>query len=347
MYDYDGTPVSAAEEVAQIEMERPHVVLLGAGASRAAFPNGDANWHKLPLMADFIDIVPIRRLLDQVGFDYKNRNFEDIYAALHNTPHLISVCEELESIVYNYFSALSLPNIPTLYDHLVLSLRKKDFIVTFNWDPFLIQAIRRNKKVLQDEAPIPLFLHGNVEFGYCQPNDIHRDFVHGVRGFSCDLCGMPLKESKLLYPISNKNYDQDAGIIDAWKRVKRAFESAFMITIFGYGGPQSDFAAIELLNNAWGGGENRRMEEIEIVDVRSKHDLLKSWEIFIHTHHYDITSDAYTSWMFTHPRRTGEAYLNNIIKGYFIEDNCLPRNASFPELWNWFKPLLDVERNQI
>jgi cyclic nucleotide-binding protein len=30
------------------------------------------------------------------------------------------------------------PELLTLYDHLVLSLRPKDVIATFNWDPFLI-----------------------------------------------------------------------------------------------------------------------------------------------------------------------------------------------------------------
>jgi hypothetical protein len=37
----------------------PHVVLLGAGASLAAFPNGDANGNKLPLMNDLIATVGI------------------------------------------------------------------------------------------------------------------------------------------------------------------------------------------------------------------------------------------------------------------------------------------------
>jgi hypothetical protein len=33
---------------------------------------------------------------------------------------------------------LELPDHPTVYDHLLLSLRKKDAIFTFNWDPFLL-----------------------------------------------------------------------------------------------------------------------------------------------------------------------------------------------------------------
>ena len=32
----------------------PHVVILGAGASLAAFPDGDKNGRKLPLMNDIV-----------------------------------------------------------------------------------------------------------------------------------------------------------------------------------------------------------------------------------------------------------------------------------------------------
>lgn len=35
----------------------PHVVILGAGASRAAFPYGNAKGRRLPVMADLADCV--------------------------------------------------------------------------------------------------------------------------------------------------------------------------------------------------------------------------------------------------------------------------------------------------
>ena len=37
-----------------------------------------------------------------------------------------------------------IPDDVTLYDYLVLSLTDKDAIISFNWDPFLVQAYRRN-----------------------------------------------------------------------------------------------------------------------------------------------------------------------------------------------------------
>ena len=44
---------------------------------------------------------------------------------------------EIETRVDEYFADLELPGHPTIYDRLVLSLREKDLIATFNWDPFL------------------------------------------------------------------------------------------------------------------------------------------------------------------------------------------------------------------
>jgi hypothetical protein len=44
--------VSVAEEIADTSAGRPHVLLLGAGASRAALPNGDRNGVPVPLLRD-------------------------------------------------------------------------------------------------------------------------------------------------------------------------------------------------------------------------------------------------------------------------------------------------------
>lgn len=40
------------------ENPRRHIVLLGAGASRAAFPNGEGTGKHLPLMSDFAKTLP-------------------------------------------------------------------------------------------------------------------------------------------------------------------------------------------------------------------------------------------------------------------------------------------------
>jgi hypothetical protein len=51
------------QEVNQIQMGRPHFVILGAGASRAACPQGDADGRHLPVMTDFVDTLELREIL--------------------------------------------------------------------------------------------------------------------------------------------------------------------------------------------------------------------------------------------------------------------------------------------
>jgi hypothetical protein len=332
----DDLEKSVAEEIADVSMGRPHVVLLGAGASRAAFPRGERNGKRLPVMADFFGIAPIADALASGGVPYSGRNFEELYSELTRDATKATIRETLEQAIFAYFASLELPDEPTLFDHLVLSLRPKDVIATFNWDPFLIQAVRRNGHV--GGAPRLLFLHGNVLEAYCE-----RDRVHGIRGAKCSRCGQPFAVGKLLYPIAEKDYENDPAIQSSWRSVKWAFENAFMVTFFGYGAPQSDRGAVDLLHQAWGGWEQRDMEQVEIIDIRQEDELLETWRPFVHTHHYEVHMDFYDSWIANHPRRTGEAYKSQYLDARFIENNPVLRTGSLAELWAWFGTLVAAE----
>lgn len=328
--------VSAEEEINQIEVGKPHVVILGAGASYAAFPNGDRNGRRLPLMNNFIETLNLQELINGSGLNFSSGNFEDIYSDIHKHPEHKPILEELETKVYEYFQGMKLPDEPTIYDHLVLSLRNKDFIATFNWDPFLVQAIKRNGA--RFKLPKPLFLHGNVGVGHCP--DGH---MMGNNGGVCHHCHIPLTPSKLLYPIGEKNYHLDEFISRQWATLEGLLKHAFMVTIFGYGAPTSDASAVDLLKKAWGNVNSRAMEEFEIIDIREDNDLIETWSPFIHSHHYRIEKSFYGSWIANHPRRTGEAYLNQFIKAQFIEDNPIPQNVDFEQLWDWYDRLQKVE----
>src|SRR3989442_2815892 len=147
---------SAMQEVKQIKMQKPHVFILGAGCSRATIPEGDANGAQLPLMQDLLRIVkPLKDLFENAGFSTEGRNLEEIYSELIKVS-APEIQEEADAIIFQYFQSLVLPDRPTIYDHLVLSLRAKDVIATFNWDPFLVQAIRRNS-ILAGRGPQLLF----------------------------------------------------------------------------------------------------------------------------------------------------------------------------------------------
>lgn len=187
-----------------------------------------------------------------------------------------------------------------------------------------------------------LFLHGNVGAGYCE---IHNQ--SGLKRFPCNTCGKPLEKTPILYPITEKNYDINGFLNSQWKTLQNYIRSAFWITFFGYSAPKSDTRAIELMKIAWGEVRDRNMEQIEIINIESEEELRKSklWEPFIHSHHYEIHTNFFDSWIANHPRRTGEAYHNQYRDTKFIHDNHIPRNLSFEELWDWFRPLQKVEQN--
>jgi hypothetical protein len=330
----DSHHATVEDEINNVSMGRPHVVLLGAGASRVAFPEGEHTGKLLPLMADFTKHVPIEDLLPSVK---SGGNFELIYSELANDPSKVEVRVELESRIFKYFSEMRLPPWPTLYDHLILSLRPKDVIATFNWDPFLIQAISRNRP-LKGRGPAFLFLHGNVLSAYCSKDD-----VHGMRGANCSRCGKAFGGVPLLYPIAQKDYESSQSISKSWEYLRKCLKAACIFTVFGYGAPDSDSSAVKLLKEAWGDVNDRSLEQTEIIDIRDRDSLVKTWEPFIHTHHYDVRSDFYKSWIAKHPRRSGEAYWSQYMEVKFISENPIPQDLGFEELWSWYEPLIAAE----
>lgn len=339
--EYRRTPEEAAAYLKTCleERDRPHVVILGAGCSRAALPEGDANGVQLPLMHDFLKIVaPLKDLFASIGIKTDGRNLEEIYSDLVGSC-ASEIVREAESTIYQYFESLVLPDRPTLYDHLLLGLRGKDVVATFNWDPFLVQAFRRNK-ILHDHGPQLIFLHGNVMAAFCAKHSIQ-----GPHGNPCSKCGELLRKSKLLYPIKEKNYDDDPMISASWNQLRSDLKHSFMVTIFGYGAPDSDRAAIDLLKEGLGDPYGKLFNQIEIIDIKPREELYDVWEplIQIHNHHYKIHPSFYDSWIARHPRRTQEAFVQQYLKGEWISDDRIPANLEFTDLWKWAESLIEKE----
>lgn len=324
------------DEINDVSFGGPHVVILGAGASKAAFPEGDKRGKRLPVMDDVIEALQFEALLRRYSIELEDRNFEDIYSDLYDSGQHPELLQELERGVWEYFSSLQLPDKPNLYDHLICSLRGKDLIATFNWDPFLYQACQRNHK--QVDLPGIVYLHGNVAVGYCM-----NDKKMGFAGVSCSICKRPFKKSQLLFPITKKNYNTDPFINTQWSELKRFLKAAFILTIFGYGAPKTDVEAIQLMRDGWGTNKDRRLEEIEIIDVKSDKELAGTWKEFIHTHHYRTEKSFYDSFMAKHPRRTCEAMWSQLMMVKWIHENPIPKEDGFQELWRWFEPLRRAE----
>ena len=325
-----------------LNIKRPHLVLLGAGASRAAFPNGEKNGLKLPLMEDFVEtVMGLSDYLDKCGIDYKGQNFEDLYSALYEDSQYDEIRGAIEELIYDYFVRMELPDEPTLYDHLVLSLTGRDVIATFNWDPFVWQAMCRNcNRVGAENLPHSLYLHGNTAIGVCTE---HEKIQIGHKGCLCPKCGMPLDRSKLLYPIGKKDYNTDPYIKSSWDGVKSCLESAYMFTIFGCGAPSSDIEAVDLLKKGWGDKYKRNMEQFEGIDKIDEDALCERWDRFIHTHHYDTHKDFYSSMIGKCSRRSADASFGNNIDCIEWEEYPIPKDASWDELDEWLKPYIEEE----
>jgi hypothetical protein len=285
----------------------PHVVILGAGASVAAFPKGDRNGLRLPVMKNFAEVLGLQPLLDEAGFVQGQENFEDLYDDLSRNPSMDDFRNKLEIRIHEYFSAMQLPDQVTLYDELVLTLRSKDIIATFNWDPLLLQAWKRNAHV--GDLPNIVFLHGNVAVGYCES-----DRVKGNIGRKCLTCERLLTPSPLLYPIKDKNYRDNPFLSSEWALLEAHLEHAFLLTVFGYSAPVSDVNARDLLKKAWDSNTTRELAEVEIVDIRPRRELINSWKDFFVRSHFAIHRYVSRSLAYRHPRRSCDAFAGAILQ---------------------------------
>lgn len=323
-------------EVAHATFGRPHVVLLGAGASYAAFPNGDRNGRKLPLLRDFVGVIGLESLMREAGVQPPFDDFEAIYSKIALTPGLIEVRTQIDRAVYEYFEGLELPDEPTLYDHLVLSLRPKDIVATFNWDPFLWNACHRNRSVT--DGPTILFLHGSVAAGRCDQCKI----VVSRSTRTCK-CGSKVQDIPILFPVTQKNYNSDPAIAAHWRTLRRALKECWAFTVFGYSAPKTDVEAVSLLKDGWGDVNDRHLEEVEIIDIRREDELREVWDEFIHTHHYTVKNEFYKSWIAQHPRRSCEAIWAQNMDAMFINPFPVPKTAGFDELYEWLQPRVAAE----
>jgi hypothetical protein len=337
------------EGINQVDGGGGHVVILGAGASIAStYRNPEKNGKRLPSMDNFIDIVGLNDLIDLVPENLQAKNFESLYGNLHKHDPTSEILVEIEKRINEYFGNMQLPEEPTIYDYLVLSLRSKDLIATFNWDPFLYQAWVRNREFTKD-MPRLSFLHGNVAIGYSK-----EDKRCGPVGYQMRRDGGVFEPTKLLYPVEQKNYTDDEFINIEWSRVKYWLSKesgTVQATIFGYGAPISDVEAVSLLNNAWGTPDDREMEQFEIIDIVPEEELRKRWNGFIHSHHYDVANNYFGSSLAYNPRRTSESYFSHYQpmspREAFRSSNPIPDNfKTLDELWDWHRPLIKAEERK-
>jgi len=335
------------EEILKVHGKGSHVVILGAGASIAStIKNPEKNGKALPAMNNIVEILNLYDIVSKLPDNIKHlqHDFEKMYNKLYSYSELDEEKKEIEERIYNYFKTLELPEEPTIYDYLILSLRaNKDVIATFNWDPFLYQAYVRNERFTK--SPGILHLHGNVALGYSKA-----DGQAGPAGWNSKASLNYFQPIRLLYPVEKKDYTSDEFIKGQWEVLSEELKEAERVTIFGYRVPASDIEAIKLLQTAWGSPEQRAMEQFELIDIREEKEVKKSWETFIHSHHYDYGKTFFESSIARHPRRTVESYHHwstPMTPGEMFQDgNRVPDNfKTLNEMYEWYKPLLEAEEN--
>lgn len=318
----------------------PHVVIVGAGASLAALPHGDVAERKLPLMKNIVEIIGLETLLASHGIKEGYDDFEALYDSLASSGGHGALLCELEGRIHEYFSAMRLPPEPTLYDLLLLSLREKDVIATFNWDPFLAEAVKRNRHI--QNLPKVLFLHGNVDVGIC--------IEHRTKGFlehKCHVCGKSLEPTQLLFPVKRKDYASNPFIKAEWDELQWYMERCYLLTIFGYSAPTTDFEARSLLLDKWKENRTRELAEIEIVDIKSREELKANWSEFFVREHYGILEKLEHSLSFMYVRRSCDAFAMATLQQQPWKENRYPDFKSLNQLHEWLRPLIREEESGI
>jgi hypothetical protein len=317
-------------------MVSPHVFVLGAGASRAAFPDGDKRARKLPLVADFVETLQLQELLENHHIKYSGKNIEEIYDQLFAEDTGGNGLAELNSQIVHYLSQLEIPEQVTIYDELILSLQKKDAIFSFNWDPLLAQAYKRNLGVKQ--LPEMHFLHGNVAIGVCQ-----NDRQAGYLDAKCSVCQQPFEPSKLLFPISKKEYALDPFIKSEWDALRQYLHDAFIVTLFGYSAPRTDVEARNTMIQEWMKNERSEFNETEIIDTKSRDLIESTWSEFIGKDHYGIFDSVHDSLSFRYARRSCNAFGDAIMQSDPWSENPLPHFTALQDLQTWVRPLIEEE----
>ncbi|GIU47622.1 hypothetical protein [Shewanella algidipiscicola] len=329
-----------ALDVSENKNNSPHVVILGAGASFAAFPNGDKNGRKLPLMYNLVEVLGIGYLFEKHGVKYDGDNFEAVYDQLSKSGQHEELVQEIETAVEEYFRDMELPDEPTIYDYLILSHRPKDIIATFNWDPFLAQAYQRNMRAVGFEnMPRIVFLHGSVSIGACMPCKT-KGWVYN----RCDSCGKQFTPSKLLYPVSDKNYSAAPLLFGEWDELQRHVKHAYFVTVFGYSAPVTDAEARKLLLDVWQENQVKDFALIEVIDIKSSEEVKASWADFIVRENYAIYNDFFNSYAAVHPRRSCDAYAMATLQQSPWQDNPFVKGQTLKELQEWTLNLVEEEQ---
>ena len=313
---------------------RPHVLILGAGASKAAELHGDSEGHILPLMNDLPDVIDLSSIVGTEEVKEARIDFETFFSRIASNPIDTSLAKVIEARIYDYFSSIPISSTITIYDQLVLSLRAKDCIATFNWDPLLGYAYRRNGFL--GTLPELFFLHGNVLSGYCE-----NDNVLGWTDDKCFKCNSSFLPSRLLFPIGEKNYSQDPLLKYQWERLQELLEGSWFVSIFGYSAPRTDKDASSRIISALEKNDVKRLMEIEVINPQHQELLRQSGTIgaVVNEKHSFGFAEWKLAYCLNFPRFTIEALFESVMQNDPLPAIAIPSTSDLSELQGWYQDI--------
>lgn len=285
-------------------------------------------------MADLAKTLNLQHELPS-GIDQSN--FEQVYSNLYEKQNAREHLSRVEQRVFDYFASMQISSRASVYDFLIFGLREKDLIATFNWDPLLAQTYARCKSFVP-KLPQIVFLHGNTAIGYCGEDD-----SVGTRGSRCRKCNSIFSDVPLLYPIQEKNYEQNEFIARQWMILRNHLQDAARVTIFGYSAPTSDEAAIGLFRDAWGDSCQRTLHDIEFITMESDASVSNSWQFLITNPRYSLTTCFFESSIAMWPRRTCEAWADESFDMIDRESIGISSDTNIDEFLIKLQPLIEEE----
>ena len=117
----------------------------------------------------------------------------------------------------------------------------------------------------------------------------------------------------------------------------------YYLSVYGYSAPKTDVEARELMLEVWSKNKSLELAEVDVIDIRDREDIEKSWEEFFYSHHYGIYKDIFQSYLFHQPRRSCDAFASAILMVDPWHSNPFPRFETLEELQEWVQPLIREE----
>lgn len=319
-------------------LKDPHVVIVGAGASIAAC-NKDKNGRAVPLLKNIHEVLGLTDELKKYNFSEEQMaDFEKLFSDIYGKKQYKALQKKLEYKICEYFGKLVIPDEPTLYDYLILSLTEKDAIISFNWDPFLMQAYRRNMNV--GNLPELIFPHGNSGVGIC-----NKCRVKGYANCICPHCYGDLEQMPLLYPIGKKDYSGISVIKNEWERAKFVLSKAAGITVYGYGAPVTDIEAVELMKTANNISQMKDIASFTIINLaENEKEQREKWLDF-----YDVRMMMYCNSfeetiLWRNPRVSLETLFDAILQQQpRSEEKSFKKFSSLGELQEFTKTITEFD----